>query len=165
MRLPAARARRLVQAAARDRPVIIALWFGRRGRRRSWRIRRSVNGGGLRWLGLSLPVRDIVVVARRPRPRRSTRGQAPGPMRPMIGRKAGNGCTRSQRQAETEPHHCHREPFDHHASRKRWASIDQYRLFGGALLSWRDCDVLKIRAFCVTDGSAGPDIWYPSASD
>jgi len=165
MRLRAARARRLVQAAARDRPVIIVRRFGGNGRRGSRRIRDRIGGGGLRWLGLSLPMRDIVVVARRARPRRSARGQAPGPMRPMIGRKAGNGSTRPQRQAETEPHQCHREPFDHHASRKRWASIDRYRLFGGALLSWRDCDVLKIRAFCVTDGSAGPNIWHPCASN
>jgi hypothetical protein len=164
MRFRGAQARRLVQAAARDRPVIIALRFDGRRRRGSRRIRHGV-GGGLRRFGLGLPMRNVVGVGRRARPRRGTRGQAAGPMRPMIGRKAGDGSTRPQRQAETEPHQCHREPFDHHASRKRWASIDRYRLFGGALLSWRDCDVLKIRAFCVTDGSAGPNIWHPSASD
>jgi hypothetical protein len=168
MRLRAAQVRRLVQAAVRDRPVIIALRFGGSGRRDrgSRRIRHGAGGGGLRRFGIGLPMRNVIVVARRARPRRSARGQAACPMRPMIGRKAGNGTARPQRQAETEPHQCHREPFDHHhASRKRCASIDRYRLFGGALLSWRDCDVLKIRAFCVTDGSAGPDIWHPSASD
>jgi hypothetical protein len=168
MRLRAAGARRLVQAAAPNRPVIIALRFDGSGRRGSWgcgRIRHGAGGGGLRRFGLGLPMRNVFGVARRARTRRGARWQAAGPMRPMIGRKAGNGSARPQQQAETEPHQCHREPFDHHASRKRWASIDRYRLFGGALLSWRDCDVLKIRAFCVTDGSAGPNIWHPSASD
>ena len=164
MRSRAARVRRLVQAAARDRSVIVALRFGRHGRRGSRRIRHG-GGGGLRRFGLGLPMRNVVGVTRGARPRRSASGQAPGPMRPMIGRKAGNGSARPQQQAETEPHQCHTEPFDHHASRKRWASIDRYRLFGGALLSWRDCDVLKIRAFRVTDGSAGPNIWHPSASN
>jgi hypothetical protein len=165
MRLRAARARRLVQAAAGDRPVIIALRFDGSGRRSSRRIRHGVGGGGLRRFGLGLPMRNVVGVARGARSRRGACGQAASPMRPKIGRKAGNGTARAQQQAETEPHQCHREPFDHHASRKRWASIDRYRLFGRALLSWRDCDVLKIRAFRVTDGSAGPNIWHPSASD
>ena len=34
-----------------------------------------------------------------------------------------------------------------------------YRPFGRALLSWRDCDVLKMRAFRFPDGGAGPNIY------
>jgi hypothetical protein len=111
----------LIQAAACDRPIagwsrITALSRWRRCHRSAALGRgcSSAAGRGGRWQGaLSLPVRDVILIARRSRPGRSIRGLAAGPVRPMIGNCAG---TSPETEAEAQRYQHPKRPIEYHAT-------------------------------------------------
>jgi hypothetical protein len=111
----------LVQAAACDRPI--AGWSRITALSR-WRscchsaaLGRDCSGaagrGGRRQRALSLPMRNVILVARGPWPGRSVGGFAAGPMRPMIGNCAGAS---PETEAEAQRYQRQERPIEYHAT-------------------------------------------------
>jgi hypothetical protein len=111
-----ARPRRLVQAAGYGGRVIGRRLGGGCGRRglRTW---RACRGSRFRRRGVCLLMRNVFVVAGGARPRWDALGQAAGPMRPVIGRKARHRAACPDRAAEAERDEDRGEPFNCHATR------------------------------------------------
>ena len=111
----------LIQAAACDRPIagwsrIAALSRGRRCRRSAALGRgcsSAAGRGGRRQGTLSLPMRNVILVARGPWPGRSVGGFAAGPVRPMIGNGAG---TTPETEAKAQRYQRQERPIEYHAT-------------------------------------------------
>jgi hypothetical protein len=125
----------LIQAAPCDSRIpgwsrIAAL--SRRSRRRRYdsaALNRRHGSAALRWRSscasrrgrgrhgpLGLPVGDVILVARRTRPGRSTAGLAAGPMRPMIGNRAGKLGACPETEAEAQRCQRQKRPIEYHAT-------------------------------------------------
>jgi hypothetical protein len=107
-----AQTRRLVQAAFDGGRVV----GGRL--RRGLRNRRACGASRFRGRGVCLLMRNIFVVAGSTRPRWGALGQAPRPVRPMIGGKARHWAARPDRAAEADRNEDRAEPFNCHATRR-----------------------------------------------
>jgi hypothetical protein len=112
----------LIQAAACDRPIagwsrITALSRWRRCRRSAALGRgcssAAAGRGGRRQGALSLPVRNVILIARGSWPGRSVSGFAAGPVRPMIGNCAG---TSPETEAKAQRYQRQKRPIEYHAT-------------------------------------------------
>ena len=116
---------RLIKAAAAHDRVFVG-WRaggagpGRRRRRRGGRRRRCGSDRGLSRLGrlrrrrATLLVGDVVLIAGLTRPWRNVGRLAAGPVRPEIGRDAGDRATRPKSGSEAKHEQDQAEPLDYH---------------------------------------------------
>lgn len=134
----------LIQTAPCERGIVRnrtgrgRLWWcaGRDGLRRRHCRRCSRS---LRRIAGSLPMGDKVLIAGTARPWRGVGGLASGPVRPMIGHRAGNLGARPKTEAKAQRNKRQSVPFEYHAA--RWVVPG---FIGDGLISWRDCDVVSL---------------------